>query len=67
MKIDKCVCYNRSFRRILKESTENGIDTLEDLQRIMNICNKCEMCNPYIEEMYKTGKTEFNSILNKNR
>jgi len=63
MNIDKCVCYDRSFRRIYKESTQNGIDTLEDLQDIMNICDKCNICNPYIEEMYRTGETTFNKIL----
>jgi hypothetical protein len=63
MKIDKCICYDRSFRRIYKESSENGIDNLEDLQKIMNICNKCKLCNPYIDEMYKSGKLEFDYII----
>jgi hypothetical protein len=63
MEITKCVCYDRSFRRIYKESIEDGIDTLDDLQRIKNICDKCCMCNPYIEEMFRTGKVEFNEIL----
>jgi hypothetical protein len=57
--IDRCVCFNRSFRRIHKESSENGIDTLDDLKRIMNICNKCCLCNPYIERMYETGELSF--------
>ena len=63
MKIDKCICYDRSFRRIQKESHENGIDKLEDVQHIMNICNKCKLCNPYIEEMFKTGKLSFDKII----
>ncbi len=63
MKIDKCVCYDRSFRRIYKESSENGIDNLEDLKSIMNLCNRCEMCNPYIKRMFKTGEVVFNEIL----
>jgi len=69
MTIDKCVCYDRSFRRIYKESNQNGIDTLEDVQSIMNICDKCKLCNPYIEEMFKTGTTTFNKIyeLEKNK
>jgi len=24
-----------------------------------NICNKCRMCNPYIEESKKTGISKF--------
>lgn len=62
MKIDKCICYDRSFRRIYKESSENGIDNLKDLQSVMKICDKCKMCNPYIEEMYETGKVSFDNI-----
>jgi bacterioferritin-associated ferredoxin len=63
MKIDKCICYDRSFRRIYKEASECGIDTLENVQSIMNICNKCKLCNPYIKEMFKTGQKEFNKII----
>lgn len=63
MTINKCICYDRSFRRIYKESIQNGIDTLEHVQSIMNMCDKCQMCNPYIEEMFKTGQTEFKEII----
>lgn len=63
MKISKCICFDRSFRRIYKESSENGIDNLEDLQKIMNICNKCKMCNPYIEKMYSDKIFEFDYLL----
>jgi bacterioferritin-associated ferredoxin len=63
MKIDSCICYKKSFRRIYKEATENGIDNLEDLRDIMNICKKCEMCNPYIREMFLTQKFEFTEII----
>lgn len=68
MKIDKCVCYNKSFRRIYKESLENGIDTLKGVREIMNICNKCKMCNPYIEKVFELNKFEFDELLvDKNR
>lgn len=57
--ITACVCYRRSFRQILRESRENGIPSLEDVKEKMNICNKCEMCNPYMEYAFLTGQTEF--------
>lgn len=66
MKIDKCICFNKSFRRIHKEASENGIDTLEDLQRVMNICNKCKLCNLYIENMFSTGTVVFNHLRSSN-
>lgn len=63
MKIDSCICYQKSFRRIHTESIRDGIDTVEDLKRIKNICNKCEMCNPYLEITFKKGVFEFNDII----
>jgi len=45
--ITHCICYNISFGDILK------------LSSLDNICNKCRMCNPYIQEAIKTGITEF--------
>jgi hypothetical protein len=63
MKIDRCICYNRSFQDIYKESLEKNINTLQGIQKIMNICNKCKLCNPYIEESLTSGKTDFNNII----
>jgi bacterioferritin-associated ferredoxin len=63
MKITKCICYDRSFRRIYKESIQNGIDTLEDVQNIMNICNKCKLCNPYVKKMFAEQIFEFDFLI----
>lgn len=57
--INQCVCYRRSFRQILKESHENGISSLEKVKDTFGICDKCEMCNPYLEYTFLTGQTEF--------
>lgn len=46
--ITKCICYNITFRDILINNMS-----------LNNICNKCRMCNPYIQESIKTGITEF--------
>lgn len=45
--ITHCICYNISIEDIIK------------LSSIDNICNKCRMCNPYVEEAVKTGITKF--------
>lgn len=42
-----CICYNISIEDIVKLSSIDGI------------CNKCRMCNPYIEESRKTGIVKF--------
>ncbi len=63
MKINSCICFRKSFRRIYKESIEDGIDNLQDLKRIKNICNKCEMCNPYLKFVFSDNIFEFCEIL----
>ena len=61
--IDRCICYSRSFSSIKEEATNKNIYSISEIKKILNICNKCCMCNPYIEEMFKTGKTTFNRII----
>ena len=50
--ITHCICYNISFIDILKKLEHENLENL-------NICNKCRMCNPYIEESIKTGIVKF--------
>lgn len=45
--ITKCICYNITFKDIIK------------LPSLDNICDKCRRCNPYIKESMITGITEF--------
>lgn len=63
IKIDKCVCYRKSFKEILffaKQENIKDIDTLAD-----RTCfgDKCGMCVPYVKLALKTGKTEFSAIV----
>ena len=59
LKIDSCICYKLSFSEILAF----GLLSLEEIKEKEGVCNKCEMCNPYVEKMLKNGKTEFYEIL----
>lgn len=63
MNIDRCICYNRTFKSIKEESEIKNIYSLSEIKKTMNICNKCCMCNPYIDEMFDTGQTKFERIL----
>lgn len=60
--IDACVCYNKSFENILEICLEENITNLKDLKEI-GLCDKCCMCNPYIDEMMETTETKFERIL----
>lgn len=57
--ITKCVCFNKTFEEIQRLSREESINSLDSLLSEKNICNKCRICNQYIEEMYKTGQVEY--------
>ena len=61
--IDRCICFNKSFRSILDDSIKCNITSLKELQETKNICNKCCMCNPYLDEAFETGETKFERIL----
>jgi len=61
--IDKCICHNKTFSKILEEMKELRITSLTEVKQHLKICNKCCLCNPYIIEMSKTGQTKFNNIL----
>jgi hypothetical protein len=36
---------------------------LKELKNKKKICNRCKMCNPYIDEMFLIGQTIFEKIL----
>jgi len=57
--VNRCVCYNLSFLLILQIAKEKNLQTIEEIKKEENICNKCRLCNKYIEAALKTGEFEF--------
>ena len=59
MAVTKCICNERSFEEIRNYANKHQIDSIEELQA-REICScDCQMCEPYVKRMLKTGKTEF--------
>jgi len=59
MAINRCICSNIYFSEIKKIAEEKDLETVGDLQK-EGICSQnCQLCVPYIEKMFETGKTEF--------
>ncbi|NET33420.1 MAG: hypothetical protein F6K19_15595 [Cyanothece sp. SIO1E1] len=57
--VNKCVCHNTSFEDIKKYVEEHQVKTVRELQA-SDICStKCQMCEPYVELVIKTGEVEF--------
>lgn len=62
--IDRCICFNTTFKEMKNIMLENNIKTLEELKKIKPVSLNCKICLPYIMKMIETGKTEFSEILN---
>jgi NAD(P)H-nitrite reductase large subunit len=65
--ITSCICYHKTFREILVIAKENGVTSISTLRNKYKICNKCKLCNPYVEEALVTGQTEFTGLYKSRR
>jgi bacterioferritin-associated ferredoxin len=62
-KVTKCVCFDITFAEMKSLMEKNNITTLEELKEIKTLAENCKLCLPYIKEMIRTGKTEFESLI----
>ena len=62
-KIVKCVCFDTTFQEMKSIMKEKDLKTIDELRKVKEVGNNCRLCVPYIEEMIKTGKTEFHEII----
>ncbi|MEX0944788.1 MAG: (2Fe-2S)-binding protein [Balneolaceae bacterium] len=59
MPVDRCICHNITFKEIKKIAEEQGLTSLEEIQIEKIASSKCKMCEPYVKEVLKSGKTSF--------
>lgn len=57
--VTECICYRVDFERLKKIIDSNNLTSIEELKEIEEFGEGCMMCVPYVEEIFKTGKTEF--------
>lgn len=57
--VTHCLCFDVSFEELKQIAEEHGCRTMEDLQEHVDFGLACQMCHPYIQEMLRTGKTDF--------
>lgn len=60
--IDRCVCRQMPFERLLRLARENGWD-LGVLIRETGCGAQCGLCRPYLRRMLATGETLFREVL----
>jgi len=68
VRIDRCVCYSRSFAELKTIADASGSTDLVALQsaarlRCRDFGGKCKLCHPYGKAMLRTGQTVFGEIL----
>ncbi|HSG99281.1 MAG TPA: (2Fe-2S)-binding protein [candidate division Zixibacteria bacterium] len=66
VRIIKCVCHGTRFSELKKISEKTGARTIPALQRHAPFATNCKRCVPYVNEMLRTGKTEFHELLEPN-
>jgi len=59
MAVDRCICHKITFSDIKKIADNNNFSTIEELQRAKISSTNCKLCEPYVKEMLKSGKTSF--------
>jgi bacterioferritin-associated ferredoxin len=58
VKVDRCVCFEVSFRTLKTYVDRTGCD-FDGLTARYRCGRGCALCVPYIRKMLETGKTSF--------
>ena len=61
MQVDRCVCFEVSFRTLKAFADEAGCG-LEGLTARFGCGRGCALCIPYIRRMLETGRTSFDLL-----
>jgi len=63
IKIDRCICFQKTFKELALLAQAHQVQTLEALQQHAEFAKKCRLCSPYIRRMLQSGETVFHEIL----
>lgn len=65
IKIDRCVCYGRTFSELKQEAANDHVESVEELQKYVEFGLSCGLCVPYVERMLSTGEVTFHEVIDK--
>lgn len=65
IRIDRCVCFERTFSELKQAAEEARLDSISELQEHASFGTKCGLCLPYVERMLSTGETTFSEVIDK--
>ena len=63
IRIDRCICFDKSFAELHMIARAHGITSLLQLQTRVEFGQKCRLCHPYVKRMLRTGETVFSEIV----
>ncbi len=63
MKIDKCICSNITFSEVKEKALNENVKDIDGLLETIDVAKNCKLCLPYLNEMLKTGQTEFRNLI----
>ena len=66
IRIDRCVCYQKTFTELLQIAEEKNCQDIPSLQKQVLFGQKCQMCHPYVEAMLTSKQTVFHELLRPN-
>lgn len=61
--VDRCICFDKTFADMKKIIDKHGIKSISELRKHIPFGENCGLCVPYVEQVIKIGKTEF-EVLN---
>jgi bacterioferritin-associated ferredoxin len=65
MKIDRCVCENRTFADLALVARRESVADAEGLAALTGCGTHCGLCVAYVRRMLETGETVFRELLPK--
>ena len=63
VRIIKCICHGTRFTELKRIAEKTGARTITELQRHAPFATNCKRCVPYVNEMLRSGRTEFFELL----
>jgi bacterioferritin-associated ferredoxin len=58
--VNRCVCHKRTFEELLELAKVNKVTTLGEMIDRGWCGTNCGLCHMYVENMLKSGETQFN-------
>ena len=63
IRIDRCYCFQVTFREMKEAADRHGADSVEALQAHVEFGRQCKLCHPYVRRMLETGQTVFTEVI----